>query len=190
MIKATFIAIALLIWAASAAAQVAHPTTPDGPEARVVDLASRLVVTFGLKPEVARLHAEAAVVAELPGLPAEVLLATASVESSFRHKLHGRLKTARGISRFCGVLQAMSKGSRKRCVELTDMLTGYVVGAEEIAYWLDRRCGGRLTCALRGHGCGNSGVREGACARYARSVWSRLASLRSGVRHRPRPAAS
>lgn len=153
--------------------------------APVAALAAQLEVTFGLPAAQARAHAAAAVAAARPDIPAEVLVAIAAKESSFNHRLHGRLKTARGVSRFCGALQAMSGGSARRCAELTDIATGYAAGAAELGAWLDGRCKGNLACALRAHGCGNAGVR-GACAKYPRAITARLTHLAAGTRYPPR----
>jgi len=53
-------ALATLLCATPAIAQVAHPTDPDGPEARVQSLTYILVHQYKLSPRRARLHAEAA----------------------------------------------------------------------------------------------------------------------------------
>jgi len=154
----------------------------DPPPSDVAALASELEVTFGLKPGAAIAHAEAATAAALPGVSAELLVAVASKESSFDYRLRGELVTAAGVSRFCGVLQAMSGGSPRRCRELTGIQAGYSAGASEIEHWLNGRCKGSMDCALRAHGCGNVGV-LGACAAYPASIWARVGHLRAGQRH-------
>ena len=153
--------------------------------APVEALAIKAEVAFGVDHQVAAAHARAALAAARPGLPADLLVAVAAKESSLNHRLHGRLKTAKGVSRFCGPLQAMSGGSLRRCRELTDITVGYEAGAAELESWLRGRCRGNLDCALRIHGCGNIGVR-GACQRYASAVRARLAAMNAGQRFPPR----
>lgn len=148
-------------------------------------LAIKAEVAFGVDAGVARQHAQAALAAARPGLPADLLVAVAAKESSLRAGLHGRLKTDKGVSRFCGALQAMSRGSLRRCVELTNITVGYAAGAAELEAWLQGRCRGDLDCALRCHACGNKGLR-GECQRYARSVHERLAAMTEGRRYPPR----
>lgn len=104
-------------------------------------------------------HAGAAVGAERAGVPAELLLALARVES--RYKAGAR---SRG-GRYCGALQATAdpeRGPRRRdgtgrtCRQLQALAVGYAAGAEHLARWLAvcrrRRGSARLRCALRGYG--------------------------------------
>ena len=142
----------------------------------------------GLDPSRAAAHAIAAASASDPAVPAELLLAIAEVESDLDPTWVSRLEdgvrvTARWRSRspaglgprFCGPLQTQAKWSWSACVAQRNLVLGYRLGAEEIRSWL-AATHGDLAAALRGHGCGWSGVR-GVCRGYDRRVIKRAREM-------------
>lgn len=152
-----------------------------------LELALRLSQAFpGIGMADAYAHATAAVEAAQPGLPPDLLLAIAYVESRFDPTATSRIegdvrRTGSYRSRrpppdlrgslFCGPLQAYAR-SWKQCLGLRDLATGYATGVDELARWLeDRRVRGDIRRALLGHACGNHGVKTGRCNGYPRRVF-------------------
>lgn len=151
-----------------------------------VELALRLAqVVPALPYDVAYAHADAAVEAERPAVPAEVLLAIAYVESRFdataTSRVEGRVRRTgsypsrtppralRG-SLYCGPLQTYA-ASWTQCLAMRELPRAYGAAVTELAQWTrDRRVRGNLGRALLGHGCGNVGLRTGACNGYPARV--------------------
>jgi hypothetical protein len=172
---------------------------------RNLELAMRLQAAVpSLEMDAAYAHIEAAEAAATEQVSAELLLGIAFVESRFdptaTSRVEGgvrrlgrypsttpprRLDPRRGL--FCGPLQTIAL-SWARCLAMRDLKTAYAAGASEITTWLrDRRVRGDIPRALAGHGCGNHGVRTGACNRYQSRVLGMERRFRLGTE--PRVAA-
>lgn len=152
-------------------------------DARRFDLSARILSVFPDLGAESLQHASDAIAAERPDVSAELLVAVASVESSFdpqsvsrvgadgkRVAGHWGSKRRPGSGPyFCGILQTEAH-TWKQCLAMQDPAVGYLVGAAELSAWLnDSRTHWDVTLALRGYGCGNVGM-TGACAAYARKV--------------------
>lgn len=122
-------------------------------------------------------HVMAADLASSPRIPVEVILGVAWVESRMDPTATSRVESGRRATgswpwthpagdgpRFCGVMQAMAGREWSRCLAMRDIESGYRAGADEIASWL-KISHGNLGAALRGHGCGISGL-TGSCMEY------------------------
>lgn len=127
-------------------------------------------------------HAYAAIAAERPTVPAELLLGMAAVESNYTATARSR------GGRYCGVVQATAghgPGTADRtCRELYDLRTGYDAGARHIVAWL-RQCHRvparrRLRCALRGYG----GVSVNGSVSYPGRVLHQTDLIRRHARRR------
>jgi len=94
-------------------------------------------------------NAGAALVAEVPGLDAPLLLAVAWRETRFE------ASSVAGHWSYCGPLQTQAHGAKADCLAMQDLTVGYRLGAEELSYWLGRSHG-NLAKALAHHACGNS----------------------------------
>lgn len=125
----------------------------------------------------------AAIAAETPTLPAELLLAVAAVESNYDPTWVSRVEDgARKIGRWrsdlpvgegprcCGVMQTRAGRRWKTCLAQRGVTLGYQTGATELASWLDRT--GDVRKALAGYGCGNAGLASG-CGTYPARVLAR-----------------
>jgi hypothetical protein len=126
-------------------------------------------------------HVIAAELAASPGLPAELLLAMAYVESRYdatatSYVADGRRVGGRWPSRsqagegprFCGVMQTAAGHDWEACLAQRPLLVGYRRGAGEIAKWLPH-ADHDLQQALNGYGCGFAGMRNG-CRNYGARV--------------------
>ncbi len=107
-------------------------------------------------------HAQAAIDAATPDLPAELLLAIDDVETDFDAT---SVSPVGGM--FGGPLQAMCHGSHARCRALSVLAVGYAAGVEELTEWM-ARTHGNLALALGHHACGNLVTRR--CRAYAGHV--------------------
>ncbi len=123
------------------------------------------------------------------GLPVQVILGVAWVESRFDPTATSRMDGSRRASgswpwttpagdgpRFCGVTQAIAGKDWSRCLALRNLSVGYQTGADEIRRWL-KISRGDLAAALRGHGCGVSGL-TGTCMGYDLRVMEVARELR------------
>jgi hypothetical protein len=151
-----------------------------------VELALRLAQLVPTLPyDAAYAHAAAAVEAAQPALPAELLLAIAYIESRFDPTATSRVEgTVRRTGRYpsttppralrgtlyCGPLQTYA-ATWTQCLAMRDLARAYGAAARELARWVrDPRVRGNVGRALLGHGCGNVGLRTGACNRYPSRV--------------------
>lgn len=116
-------------------------------------------------------------------LPVEVVLAVAWVESRMDTTATSRVEGGRRAvgawpstrpagsgPRFCGPMQTIAGADWSTCLAMRDPDVGYQKGADEIRTWLKiarAKLGirGDLKSALRGHGCGVSGL-TGSCMEY------------------------
>lgn len=157
----------------------ALPTTSSDP----IELGLAISKAWGYTPAVARINAEAAIIAATPDLDPLWLIAVARKESD----LTMTSVSVVGKSRFCGPLQSAAGSSMKKCRAQQDPMVGYQVGADELREWLGKTHG-NLDVALQGHACGNIGL-KGACKAYPRSVYGNLGQLRYAldVLRQPRP---
>lgn len=164
-------------------------------EVRAVRLAAAVQQTAPryLTPARALEHARAAVAAELPDVPAELLLGMAYVESRYTVDSVSRVQGSKRVTGkvgtkvvgrgpyFCGVVQTAAKHSWARCLAMRDVRLGYQLGAEELQQWR-RACTRKRvrdveTCMLNGHGGGWPAV-ERATSTYPRRVKAREARIR------------
>ena len=159
-------------------------------------LALRLVVAIpSLAPLDAYAHAAAATAHASPGVSPELLLAIAYVESRYDATATSRVQS--GARRtgaypstvppadlgpqqlYCGPLQTIAS-SWAACLAMRDLGAGYAAGDGELEQWLrDSRVRGNISRALAGHGCGNAGVKTGACNGYP----ERVLALREWIAH-------
>ena len=142
-------------------------------------------------------HVEAAEEAATDQVTSELLLGVAFVESRFDTTAVSRVEGAtrktgrypstappaalnRRASLFCGPLQTYAP-SWSACMGMRNLKVAYATAAAELDHWMrDRRVRGNVTRALAGHGCGNFGVRTGACNGYPRRVLTMQRQLRFG----------
>ena len=165
---------------------------------RHLELAFRLhAAAPWMDPPTAYAHVEAAEAAATDQVPSELLLGIAFVESRYdptavsrvegRTRKTGRYPSTtpparldRRASLFCGPLQTYA-ASWTVCMGMRNLKVAYAAAAAEIDRWMrDRRVRGNVTRALAGHGCGNYGVRTGACNGYPRRVLAMTRQLRFG----------
>jgi hypothetical protein len=150
-----------------------------------------------MDPQTAYAHVEAAEAAATDQVPSELLLGIAFVESRYDVTALSRVegltrKTGRypsskpparldrRASLFCGPLQTYA-ASWSACMGMRNLKVAYAAAARELEGWMkDRRVRGNVTRALAGHGCGNYGVRTGACNGYPRRVLAMTRHLRFG----------
>jgi hypothetical protein len=165
---------------------------------RHLELAFRLhAAAPWMDPQTAYAHVEAAEAAATDQVPSELLLGIAFVESRYDVTALSRVegltrKTGRypstkpparldrRASLFCGPLQTYA-ASWSACMGMRNLKVAYAAAARELEGWMkDRRVRGNVTRALAGHGCGNYGVRTGACNGYPRRVLAMTRQLRFG----------
>lgn len=148
----------------------------------VIFLALRTMLMF---PEVTPRNAVAVSIAavanqERTGIPASVIVVIAYGESRVQPNVaswvvDGKRKDlvwtgdaqVDGVARLparvvCGYLQAMTTGDE--CVALMQTDGAMARGLAELEQWQAERCGGDFVCVVRGHACGNVGIR-GGCPR-------------------------
>lgn len=129
-----------------------------------------------LNRETAKLHAEAAKLAESSRVSAELLLGMAFFESRYISTATSRVERGKRIGGvpkwdyppkhtrgpyFCGVTQADARNSWRRCLELRNINIAYKQTVHELEKWL-AMCKNNLYCALNGYGGGFPLIRLGS----------------------------
>lgn len=149
-----------------------------------------------LNAKEATIQAQAALEAETPDIPAEVLLGIAWVESRYYPTAVSRIeKDSRvtGIpnwksppkgtrSFFCGVTQINAGNSWKKCREARDVFLAYRTTVKELTAWMSPRiCGKDLRCALTGYSGGFRALKS-KTRLYANYVLRRADLIKKAIR--------
>lgn len=146
---------------------------------RILLLAVQLVVHAGLHVGDAIAHSAAAVIAETPRLPAELLLGVATVESGFDplrlswvaengKRVTGvwpSIHEAGGGPRFCGALQTMAGDDWALCMKQRELLVAYRTAVRELERWGRHPKVRSTRVLLRVYACGVYGWTT-PCRRY------------------------
>lgn len=164
------------------------------------DLEKALIATAPnyMTPEKARLHVSAAMAAETPEVPAELLLSMAYSESRYDPRATSRVSRGKrkgGIPKwktppewvsgpyFCGVTQVAAKHSWKRCLELRDIPLAYKTAVHEVTEW-QRACRKNkelMKCTLWGYGGGYPAIKK-KTSTYPSRVLSRARRISDKVK--------
>lgn len=167
---------------------------------RQSDLERALMATAPgyMTPEKARLHVSAAMAAETPEMPAELLLSMAYLESRYDPRATSRVfkgKREGGIPKwktppkgvsgpyFCGVTQVTAGYSWTRCLEFRDIRLAYKTAVHEGIKWQKacRKDRELLRCALWGYGGGYPAIKK-RTSTYPARVLSRAQRISNKVK--------
>lgn len=146
-----------------------------------------------LTDETAHAHALAAILAERPNAPAELLAGMAYIESNYDPTVVSRAKGGR----FCGPLQVKVK-TAARCLELVDLVAGYEAGARAIIAFRRSCAGKRLrrkldvqaspsTCALQVYAGGWYAIDRSTYPQRVRERQRAIQRAQARKRERPIP---
>jgi len=164
------------------------------------DLEKALMATAPnyMTPEKARIHVSAAIAAETPEVPADLLLSMAYSESRYNPLTVSRVsrgKRKTGIPKwktppewvsgpyFCGVTQVAAKHSWKRCLEFRDINLAYRTAVHEISEWQKscRKNKEIMKCTLWGYGGGYPAIKN-KTSTYPTRVLSRARRISDKVK--------
>lgn len=132
-----------------------------------------------VRPELITPTITAALTAETPEFPAELLLAIAWGES----RLDSTIKTGKA----CGPMQSIPSHASD-CVRWCDPIEGFKAGVAELIEWShDKRTRGDVRLVLLAMACGNSAF-DGTCKKKRWPGWVLARAHRLGM-HDVRPAS-
>lgn len=166
---------------------------------RVMTIAAAIPAAYPtarVSPDAAVEHALAAVAAETPDFPAELLVAVARRESGFDSASVSRRIGPVGIRRttgawrstarprgatgnfYCGATQATAQ-TWAECLRLRDVRAAYASTAAELAEWQRRTRSATVT--LGAYNGGNKCLARGKCRKYPATVLAHLRVLERAI---------
>lgn len=145
---------------------------------RAIELHRRASELPDVRAELIAPTVAAALTAETPEFPAELLIAIAWGESRFEPGAH--------TGRACGPMQTIARTGD--CERWRDPFAGFQAGVDELTQWSrDRRTHHELRLILGAYACGNS-IFDGTCTKTRWPSWVLARAKRLGLRD-VRPAS-